>query len=79
MVEFIKSAKGKVLYWIIWISAGVIFVLFNIPALFDVVFNRVEPFIMGMPYIVFMQLTFWIILWLLMVALYWVQNIRGEL
>ena len=79
MVEFIKSAKGKILYGIIWGAAGVIFLLFNIPVFFDAVFNTVDPFILGMPYIVFMQLFFWIVLWLLMVALYWVQKIREEL
>ena len=79
MVDYIKSDKGKNLYWVIGILTTIIFLIFLIPSLFDLVINKIYPVVFGMPYVVFMQALLWIILWLLMVCLYWVQRLRGEL
>lgn len=79
MQAFIKSERGKLLYWIIGIVATVVFSIFLVPPLFDLVIDRVDPFILGMPYTVFMHLVLWVILAANLSALYWVQKIRGEL
>lgn len=79
MKAFIQSERGKSLYWLIGAIAVIDFSIFLVPPLFDLVLDRIDPFIMGMPYTVFMHLVLWIILAANLSALYWVQKVRGEL
>lgn len=79
MKEFIRSDKGRIAYWILGIIAACDFSIFLIPPLYNLIVNRIDPFVLGMPWIVFMQIVLWVIFAANMNCLYWVQKIRGEL
>ncbi|MCG8484683.1 MAG: hypothetical protein MJA31_15325 [Clostridia bacterium] len=78
MKEFVKSDNGKILYWIIGIIATIVFAFILIPSLFSTI-NKIEPLIVGVPYLIFMEFLLGMILAALLVLLYWVQKVRGEL
>lgn len=78
MVEFIKSDRGAILYWIIGVFVVVLFAFILVPPLFSVI-NKVEPFILGFPFSVVMFFIIAMALATLLVLLYHIQNIRGEL
>lgn len=78
MKEFVKSEKGKCLYWIIGIVVGLIYAFILVPPLFGIV-NKIDPTVFGWPLIAFMELLFAIVLSVALVLVYWVQKVRGEL
>jgi len=78
MREFIKSERGKVLYIIITILAIVVFSIILIPPLFQLI-NKLDPVIIGLSLFAFMELLLGLILAVLLVSLFWIQSIRGEL
>jgi len=78
MKDFIVSERGKIFYWIIGILLAFSFCMILFPPLFSLI-NKVEPFILGIPFLVFMEFIFGMFIALLLVLLYWVQKIRGEL
>ncbi len=77
--EFVQSDKGKICYWFIWGTIIIISIIFLVPPIFDAVVNKVDPFVLGMPWIAFMQILLWVILSAALFALFWVQNWRDEL
>lgn len=79
MKEFVKSDRGKIMYWVVGIIAVCDFSIFLIPQLFDLIVDRIEPYVFGMPWVVFMQIVLWVIFAANMNLLYWVQKVRGEL
>jgi uncharacterized membrane protein YhhN len=78
MKEFIKSERGVVLYWIIGVIVIILFSIVLIPPLFNLI-NKVDPFILGFPFSVFSFFVISMVLAALLAALYYIQNIRGEL
>jgi uncharacterized membrane protein YhhN len=78
MKEFIKSERGVILYWIIGIIVIVLFAFVLIPPLFSLI-NKVEPFVLGFPFSVFIFFVISMVLAALLVFLYYIQNVRGEL
>lgn len=78
MKEFIKSERGVILYWIIGIIVIVLFAFVLIPPLFSLI-NKVEPFVLGFPFSVFIFFVIPMVLAALLVFLYYIQNVRGEL
>lgn len=79
MKEFIKSDRGKILYWILGAVAVCDFSIFLIPPLFNLIVNKIDPFVLGMPWTVFMQIVLWIIFAANLNCIYFVQKIRGDL
>ncbi len=78
MKDFIRSENGKIVYWIIGIISAVIFAFILIPSLFSTI-NKLEPMIMGVPFLFFMEFLLGMILAAMLALLYWVQKVRGEL
>ena len=78
MTEFIKSDKGKCLYWIIGIFVAIIFAFILLPPLYAL-WNRVDPLVCGIPFSIFMCFIFMLVLAICLVLLYQIQRIRGEL
>jgi len=78
MIDFIKSDKGKILYWIIGIIVAVIFAFVLLPPLYAT-WNRIDPLVCGIPFAFFMDFLFMLILAVCLVLLYQIQRIRGEL
>ena len=78
MKDFIRSKNGKMVYWLIGIISSIIFAFILIPSLFSTI-NKMDPVIMGIPYFFFMEFFLGMILAILLVLLYWVQKVRGEL
>lgn len=78
MKEFIRSEKGKSLYWIVGIIAAILFAIVLLPPLFSLI-NRVEPFILGFPFSVFMFFVIAMVQGGLLTFLYYIQKVRGEI
>ena len=78
MIDFIKSDKGKILYWIIGIFVALIFAFVLLPPLYAT-WNRVDPLVCGIPFAFFMCFVFLLVLAICLVLLYQIQRIRGEL
>ncbi len=78
MKDFIRSENGKIVYWLIGIIACIIFAVILVPPLFSTI-NKLDPVIMGIPFLEFMEFLLGIVLAILLVLLYWVQKVRGEL
>ena len=70
--------KSKTPYWLIGISVTIAFLFILVPPLFSLI-NRVEPFILGLPFSIFMILVFGLFIAGMLVLLYHIQNIREEL
>ena len=79
MKDFVKSEKGKIMYWIIGIISTVIFAIILVPSWFDACVNKVDPFICGVPFFAFMEFILLLILACMLALLHWVQDVRGEL
>lgn len=79
MREFVKSDKGKIMYWIIGIISAIVFAIILVPPLFNALVNKVNPFILGVPYYAFMEVLLLFILSCMLALLHWVQEVRGEL
>ena len=73
-----KAGKSKTIYWVIGIVVVVVFLFLLVPPLFGLI-NRVEPWVMGLPFFAFMELVSGFIIAAMLVLLYSVQNRRGEL
>lgn len=73
-----QSGKPKTVYWIIGIVVVVVFAFLLVPPLFNLI-NRVDPWVIGLPFFAFMELVGGLIIAAMLVLLYAVQNRRGEL
>ena len=73
-----QSGKPKTVYWIIGIVVVVVFAFLLVPPLFNLI-NRVDPWVIGLPFFAFMELVCGLIIAAMLVLLYAVQNRRGEL
>jgi hypothetical protein len=78
MEKFIKSEKGKMLYWIIGIITVILFAIVLIPSLFSYI-NRADIMFLNIPFSIFMYFVICMVLAFLLMFLYHIQNIRGEL
>jgi hypothetical protein len=73
-----ETGKPKTIYWIIGIVVVVVFSFLLVPPLFALI-NRVEPWVVGLPFFAFMELVSGLIIAAMLVLLYSVQKRRGEL
>ena len=73
-----ETGKSKAVYWIIGIVVIVVFAFLLVPPLFSLI-NRVEPWVVGLPFFAFMELVCGLIISAMLVLLYGVQKRRGEL
>ena len=78
MKEFIRSERGKSLYWIIGILAAVLFAIILLPPLFSLV-NKPDPLVLGFPFSVFWFFVIAMVQGGLVTFLYYIQKVRGEL
>lgn len=49
MIEFIKSDRGKYLYWILGIIAAGCFAIIMLPPLYQY-WNKLDPMVLGLPF-----------------------------
>lgn len=78
MKNFVKSEQGKVLYWIIGIVVVIIYAFILLPPLYAT-WNKLDPMIMGFPFMVAMSFIMMVILSVCLLLLYKIQKERGEL
>jgi len=78
MKAFIQSERGRIMYWLIGIITVLIFAFILIPPLFQII-NRVEPIVLSLPFFIFIEMVLGLTLSCMLVLLYWVQQVRGEL
>jgi hypothetical protein len=70
--------KGKGVYWVIGVLVAIAYLFVLIPPLFRLV-NRVDPYVLGFPFSVFMIFVLGLFIAVMLVLLYRIQNKRGEL
>ncbi len=80
MKDFIRTDKGGLLFYVLsWGAIVVSFLILFVPVLFEAIVNKIDPFVLQMPWTVFMHIVLWLVIAIALAVIYTVQDIRGEL